>query len=164
MSKQRRTVTTKDGRVIELMTSQEYEEMKKIMAKVKDWEPMPGPWREMPGLDKRKRGEHFNPARETKPQEEPPKTMAIGIHAISQFYGDSKQLSLFSDDKIDEFTRNTGIILSNRPESYGVVLNQSQRKVLDGILKAFSDTGYMGDKLIDKREEFKERNTRAGQG
>lgn len=158
MSKQRRTVTTKDGRVIELMTSQEYEEMKKIMAKVKDWEPMPGPWREMPGLDKRKKGEHFNPARETKPQEEPPKTMAIGIHAISQFYGDSKQLSLFSDDKIDEFTRNTGIILSNRPESYGVVLNQSQRRVLDGILKAFSDTGYMGDRLIDKREEFKERN------
>lgn len=159
MTKRRRSVTTKDGRVIELMTRQEYEEMKIKLAKITNWEPLPGTWRgTLPGLDQAKEEKQFTPVKETKPQGEAPKNMVIGLHAVSQFYGDSQQLSLFSDAMIDEFTKSTGIILSNRPESYGVVLNQSQRRVLDGILKAFSDTGYMGDKLIDKREEFKERN------
>ena len=157
MSKQRRTVTTKDGRAIELITKEEFEEAKRMVAKVKNWEPLPGTWREIPGLDKAKEGGGFLPAKEEKAKETPKHT-AIAIHTVSQFYGDSKQLSLFSDAMIDEFTKNTGLLLSNRPESYGVVLNQGQRKVLDGILKAFSDTNYQGDELIDKREEFKERN------
>lgn len=86
------------------------------------------------------------------------KLTAIGIHTASQFFGDSKELSLFSDEKIDQFTKDTGLPLINRPNSYGIVLNQSQRRVLDGILKAFSDTNYLGDEQIDKREEFKERS------
>ncbi len=82
--------------------------------------------------------------------EEGKKHTKIGIHTVSQFYGDNKQLSLFSDEKIDAFSKATGISLLNRPDSYGVVLNQSQRRVLEGILKAFSDTNYSGDELIDK--------------
>ena len=61
----------------------------------------------------------------------------IAIHTVSQFYGDNKQLSLFSDEKIDAFSRATGLSITNRPDSYGVVLNQSQRRVLEGILKAY---------------------------
>jgi hypothetical protein len=74
----------------------------------------------------------------------------IGIHTVTQFYGDNRQLTLFSDENVDAFSRATGLSITNRPDSYGVVLNQAQRKVLEGILKAFSDTNYKGDELIDK--------------
>lgn len=74
----------------------------------------------------------------------------IAIHTVSQFYGDNKQLSLFSDEKVDAFSRATGLSIGNKPDSYGVVLNQSQRRVLEGILKAFSDSNYSGDEEIDK--------------
>ena len=74
----------------------------------------------------------------------------MAIHTISQFYGDNKQLSFFSDEKIDAFSRATGLSINNRPDSYGVVLNQSQRRVLEGILKAFTDSNYKGDEEIDK--------------
>jgi len=74
----------------------------------------------------------------------------IAIHTVTQFYGDSKQLSLFSDEKIEVFKEATGLNLANRPENYGVVLNQAQRKVFEGILKAFTDTNYLGDRQIDK--------------
>jgi hypothetical protein len=74
----------------------------------------------------------------------------IAIHTVSQFFGDNKQLSLFSDEKVDAFSRSTGLPISNRPDSYGVVLNQSQRRVLEGFLKAFTDSNYKGDEEIDK--------------
>ncbi len=80
----------------------------------------------------------------------------IAMHTVTQLFGDSKQLSLFSDSKIEDFTSSTGLIINNRPESYGMVLNQSQRRVLDGILKAFSDTNYTGDDQIERREALKE--------
>jgi hypothetical protein len=74
----------------------------------------------------------------------------ISLHTISQFYGDNKQLSLFSDEKIDAFKDATGLNLTNRPDSYGVVLNQAQEKVFFGILKAFTNTNYKGDEEIGK--------------
>jgi hypothetical protein len=80
----------------------------------------------------------------------------IAIHTVSQFYGDNKQLSMFSDEKINVFRDATGLNLTNRPTNYGVVLNQSQRKVFEGILKAFTDTNYKGDELKDKATAFRE--------
>jgi len=74
----------------------------------------------------------------------------IAIHTLSQFYGDNKQLSFFSDEKIDAFKDATGLNLTNRPTNYGVVLNQAQRKVFEGILKAFTNTNYKGDEEIGK--------------
>jgi len=74
----------------------------------------------------------------------------IAIHAVSQFYADNKVLSLFSDEKITDFKDATGLNLTNRPDNYGVVLNQAQRKVFEGILKAFTDTNYKGDEQKDK--------------
>lgn len=74
----------------------------------------------------------------------------MAIHAVTQFFGDSKQLSLFSDEALDDFVKTTGLTLNNRPESYGVVLNQSQRRVFEGVLKAFSDSRYNGHTEIDK--------------
>ena len=72
------------------------------------------------------------------------KQFKIALHAVSQFFGDSKQLSLFSDEKIEDFSRATGLSLANRPDNYGIVLNQAQERVYEGIIKAFSDTNYSG--------------------
>jgi len=76
----------------------------------------------------------------------------IGLHAIKQFHGNPNQLFLFSDEKVNDLARKAGIKFNpdTRPQSYGVVLNQSQRRVLEGILKAFSDSNYSGDEQIDK--------------
>ena len=80
----------------------------------------------------------------------------MAIHTVTQFFGDSKQLSLFSDEKIDGFKEATGLNLTNRPENYGVVLNQAQSRVFEGILKAFSDTNYKGDDQKDKASALRE--------
>jgi len=102
----------------------------------------------LPGLDN---GGGYSPAKVIQPGvDEGKKHTKIAIHTVSQFYGDNKQLSLFSDEKIDAFSRATGLSITNRPDSYGVVLNQSQRRVLEGILKAFTDSNYKGDEEIDK--------------
>jgi hypothetical protein len=84
------------------------------------------------------------------------KPTQISLHLMSQFYGDNKQLSIFSDEKIEAFSRATGLNITNRPDSYGVVLNLSQRRVLEGILKAFTDTNYKGDEEIDKFKSLEE--------
>ena len=78
------------------------------------------------------------------------KLTQIAMHGVSQFFGDNKQLSLFSEERIEDFSRATGLNLTNKPTNYGVVLNQAQERVLYGILKAFSDTNYKGDELKDK--------------
>ena len=102
----------------------------------------------LPGLDN---GGGYSPAKGIQPVgDERKKHTKIAIHTVSQFYGDNKQLSIFSDEKIDAFSRATGLSITNRPDSYGVVLNQSQRKVLEGILKAFTDSNYKGDEEIEK--------------
>jgi len=102
----------------------------------------------LPGLGN---GGSYSPTKVILPGvEEAKKHTKIAIHTVSQFYGDNKQLSLFSDEKIEDFSRATGISITNRPDSYGVVLNQSQRRVLEGILKAFTDSNYKGDEEIDK--------------
>jgi hypothetical protein len=101
----------------------------------------------LPGLGG---GSVFNPLPKQEGGVEVEKHTKIAIHTVSQFYGDNKQLSLFSDEKIDAFSRATGLSITNRPDSYGVVLNQSQRRVLEGILKAFTDSNYKGDEEIDK--------------
>jgi len=85
-----------------------------------------------------------------------PRRFAIGIHAASQFYNSQKVLSLFSEDKIDSFYNATGLPIIAKPNSYGVVLNQSQRKVFEGIINAFSETNYKGDYQVDKYDSLKE--------
>ena len=89
---------------------------------------------------------------------------AIGIHAASQFFGDNKSLTLFSGDKIDGFINDTGIEIINRPQSYGVLLNQSQHRVFEGILKAFSNTKYLGHTQIESRDSLSYRSSSKAAG
>ncbi|MFV0180292.1 hypothetical protein OBK28_12065 [Empedobacter falsenii] len=81
----------------------------------------------------------------------------FGIHAVTQFYDEAKQLSLFSEEKIEQFTKATGIDLNDKPDSYGVVLNIAQKKVYEGITKAFySANDYEGDEKTSKSDHLKE--------
>lgn len=107
----------------------------------------------LPGLGG---GSVFNPLPKQEGGVEVEKHTKIAIHTVSQFYGDNKQLSLFSDEKIDAFKDATGLNLTNRPTNYGVVLNQAQRRVFEGILKAFTDTNYKGDEQKDKATALRE--------
>jgi hypothetical protein len=100
----------------------------------------------LPGLGG---GSVFNPLPKQDGGVEVKKLTKIAIHTVSQFYGDNRQLSLFSDEKIDAFKDATGLNLTNRPTNYGVVLNQAQMRVFEGILKAFTDTNYKGDEQKD---------------
>lgn len=79
----------------------------------------------------------------------------IAMHAVTQFYGGNKTLSLFSDDKIDlledeTYVKALELNIQNKPASYGVILNQAQQRVFEGIVKAFSDSNYKGDLQMDK--------------
>jgi hypothetical protein len=101
-------------------------------------------------------GSVLNPLPKQEGGVEVEKHTKIAIHTVTQFYGDNKQLSLFSDEKIDAFKDATGLNLTNRPTNYGVVLNQAQRRVFEGILKAFTDTNYKGDEQKDKATALRE--------
>ena len=107
----------------------------------------------LPGLGG---GSEFNPLPKQERGVEGEKYTKMAIHTVTQFYGDNKQLSLFSDEKIDAFKDATGLNLTNRPTNYGVVLNQAQSRVFEGILKAFTDTNYKGDEQKDKATALKE--------
>lgn len=78
----------------------------------------------------------------------------FGLHFINQLYhtNTNKQLRAFSDEILEEYQNSTGVVLNNnnKPDSYGVVLNQIQSRVLEAILKALSDTNYSGDVAINK--------------
>ena len=107
----------------------------------------------LPGLGG---GSVFNPLPKQEGGVEVEKHTKMAIHTVTQFYGDNRQLSLFSDEKIDAFKDATGLNLTNRPTNYGVVLNQAQRRVFEGILKAFTDTNYKGDEQKDKATALRE--------
>jgi hypothetical protein len=93
----------------------------------------------------RKENERLKAELKREQKKEKKRLTRMSIHGISQFYGDNKQLTIFSDGQIDDFVAETGITLRNRPENYGIVLTQTQNRVLEGILKAFSETNYIGN-------------------
>jgi len=99
----------------------------------------------------------FSPAKKGASAPGGRKFTSVAIHTVKQFYADSRQLSLFSETKIDEFIQATGLEVLKRPESYGVVLNQTESRVFEAILQAFSNTNYLGDEQREKKEELKER-------
>ncbi len=71
------------------------------------------------------------------------------IHAVKQLYGDNKEITKFSGDNVNTFVEATGLNLTNKPDSYGVVLNYTQKKLFEAILKRLTDTNYKGDTQIN---------------
>lgn len=95
-----------------------------------------------------------NPDKDAKGAKKKKEHTKMAIHVTKQFYRDSKQLTLYSDEIVENYASDTGIKLTNKPEGYGVILNQSQSRVFEGILKAFTETNYRGEEERDKFESL----------
>jgi len=86
----------------------------------------------------------------------------VSIHSIKNILGNQEQVSLFSEhDK--EFAEEHQIELFNSINRFGIELSDTQFKVMEGILRGFSETGYKGnlspkdkDQLIEERFYGKE--------
>jgi len=90
-------------------------------------------------------------------KEKKPQTK-YSIHLINQRFDQAKQLKIFSDRKIEEELNNQleALIESkgveiNKLERFGLVLNQTELRVLEGILQGFTNTDYSGDIEIEKQ-------------
>ena len=85
----------------------------------------------------------------------------VGIHNMAQLFNEPRQLSLFSDGKVVEFIKNTGLNGKDKESPTDKPappwLNVAETRVFFGLMKAFSDTQYMGTHQVDKLDEFKER-------
>lgn len=105
------------------------------------------------------RGEEFLQAVERmgKPGGATPGLMKITQHGVRNILGSGKQLSLFSDTKIETESKPYGIEITNKITELGAGLTDNQQKVMEGILKAFSSTDYKGNiEPRDSREVQKE--------
>jgi hypothetical protein len=77
----------------------------------------------------------------------------ISIHSIKNLLGNEAQQSFFSDhDK--EFAEKHGITLMNNIDRFGVDLTDIQSRVMEGILRGFSETNYKGNINPQGKEEI----------
>ena len=70
--------------------------------------------------------------------------MQIGLHSVRNIFGDQNQLSLFSDHS-SFFCNEYGIKLQGTIDRFGVDLSDTQSKIMEGILRGFSETAYKGN-------------------
>ena len=85
---------------------------------------------------------------------EGPGLIKQGMHSVKQMFGEQLQLSLFSDKIPSDFERKFGIELLTKIDKYGIDLNETQMKVMEGVLKAFSDTNYKGNISSRNKKEI----------
>lgn len=88
-------------------------------------------------------------------QEENKKTndTKIGIHSVRNFLGSPGQLELFSDHPA-KFESEYGVKVDKQIEQFGVDLTDIQMRVMEGILRGFSETNYKGNIASEKKEEI----------
>ena len=97
----------------------------------------------------------FNPAREKKGIDKgEPKLLKQGLHSVKQMFGEQLQLSLFTDRIPSEYSQKFGIDVVNKIDKYGINLNETQLKVMEGLLKAFTDTNYKGNTSSKSKDEI----------
>ena len=82
-----------------------------------------------------------------------PELIKQGLHSVKQMFGEQLQLSLFSEKIPSEFSRKFGIEVINKIDKYGIDLNETQLKVMEGLLKAFTDTNYKGNTKSKSKDE-----------
>ncbi len=82
----------------------------------------------------------------------------IGLHSVKNLLGTAKQLSLFNDSSVEEFSQRYGIKLENSIERYGINLTDVQLQMMEGILKGLSETNYEGNlSPLDKTDLAREK-------
>lgn len=92
-----------------------------------------------------------------------PEYFKMGLHGAGQFFGNSKQGSLFSNDLLNEYSTNFDTPVNSQIDRMGIDLTDTQFRVLEGVLKAFSSTDYKGTEPAKTKTEIKnKRYPRAG--
>lgn len=77
----------------------------------------------------------------------------MGLHSVSNILGTHKQLSLFSDQE-GQFTLENNSVLENEIRQFGIDLTDVQSRVMEGILRGFTETAYEGNIPPQTREEL----------
>lgn len=95
----------------------------------------------------------FIPQPKKEEQKDKPELIKQGLHSVKQMFGEQLTLSLFSDKIPSEFSRKFGIEVINKIDRYGIDLNETQLKVMEGLLKAFTDTNYKGNTNRKNKDE-----------
>ena len=107
--------------------------------------------------DQKKRGRSTGRPKKKKAEE----PFTVGIHNMAQLFNEPRQRNLFSDNQITAFMKSAGIYQADENNTQKKPpppwLNVAETRVFFGLMKAFSDTQYMGTHQVEKLDEFKER-------
>lgn len=68
----------------------------------------------------------------------------LGIHSVKNLLGSEGQMSLFSEHDV-KFSEEFGIKLEGKIDRFGIDLTDIQARVMEGILRGFSETNYEGN-------------------
>jgi hypothetical protein len=72
-------------------------------------------------------------------------TTMIGLNSVKNLIGHEYQLNLFSEHSIESFIRAYGVKLTGKIDRFGIDLNETQSRVMEGILRGLSETNYKGN-------------------
>lgn len=77
----------------------------------------------------------------------------IGIHSVRNLLGSLNQLDMFSDHHV-KFGDEYGVEVDKSIDQIGMDLTDIQSRVMEGILRGFSQTNYKGNIAPKKKEEI----------
>ncbi|MGK5593758.1 MAG: hypothetical protein ACSNEK_00170 [Parachlamydiaceae bacterium] len=72
------------------------------------------------------------------------KATQIGLHSVRNMLGENAQYDLFSNHDI-EFASEFKFKLSGKIDRFGIDLTEMQSRIMEGILRGFSETRYQGN-------------------
>lgn len=82
----------------------------------------------------------------------------ISLHTVRNLMGSQQQLSLFSEDKLKEFSDTYGVNLESQITRFGIDLTDLQLRMMEAILYGLSKTRYRGNlDPLDKPSLAKEK-------
>ncbi|MBA7522847.1 hypothetical protein ES705_14967 [subsurface metagenome] len=85
-----------------------------------------------------------------------PKFIRQSMHSVKQGIGTQGEPSIFDDELPNKYCKDFGIEKINEIDKYGMNLNVTQKKLMYGILKAFTETDYKGNTDSRSVEEIME--------
>src|SRR5438045_1091377 len=69
----------------------------------------------------------------------------IGLHSVKNLLGAEYQLSLFNENRVEDFSKTYGVKIKGRIDRFGIDLTDTQAKVMEGILRGLTITNYKGN-------------------
>jgi hypothetical protein len=77
----------------------------------------------------------------------------IGIHSVRNILGSPSQLTLFSDQHT-KFADEYGLEVAGKIEGFGIDLTDIQMRVMEGILRGFTETNYKGNVAPEDKDNI----------